>query len=50
MMGRVAGISGSGMIAYGKVLSKPETIWDLVNFVQVLPYPAMRKAAGLQID
>lgn len=43
-----SGINGSGMVAHSKLQSR--SIWDLVNFVQTLPYPAMRKAAGIQID
>jgi hypothetical protein len=30
--------------------SKSDLIWDLVNFVQVLPYPAMRKMYEIDID
>lgn len=44
-----SGISGSGMVAKGKNL-EAQSIWDLANFVQTLPYPAMRKAAGIEID
>ena len=44
-----SGINGSGMAVFGKGTS-PETIWDLVNFVQTLPYPSMRKARDLNID
>jgi mono/diheme cytochrome c family protein len=35
-----SGINGSGMTAFGSTLSSEE-IWDLVNFVQALPYPQM---------
>jgi mono/diheme cytochrome c family protein len=45
-----SGISGSGMNHFGKISPKPEDIWDLVNFVQALPYAAMRKSAGIVID
>lgn len=44
-----SGINGSGMTAFGKLL-KPEEIWDLVNFLRVLPYPQMREKYGIQID
>jgi mono/diheme cytochrome c family protein len=44
-----SGINGSGMASFGKVL-KSESLWDLVNFVQVLPYPAMREKLGINID
>ncbi|MBI3410487.1 MAG: cytochrome c [Planctomycetes bacterium] len=43
-----SGINGSGMVAHSKL--EPNHIWDLVNFVQTLPFPAMRKAAGIEID
>jgi hypothetical protein len=43
-----SGINGSGMVGHYKLESK--SIWDLVNFVQTLPYPAMRKAADIKID
>jgi mono/diheme cytochrome c family protein len=35
-----AGINGAGMPAFDSSL-KPEQIWDIVNFVQALPYPEM---------
>jgi mono/diheme cytochrome c family protein len=44
-----SGINGSGMASFGKVL-KSESVWDLVNFVQALPYPAMRRDLGINID
>ncbi len=44
-----SGINGSGMASFGKQL-KAESLWDLVNFVQTLPYPAMRKERGINID
>jgi mono/diheme cytochrome c family protein len=37
-----SGINGSGMLKQGGQLS-PDQIWDVVNFVRALPYPAMRK-------
>ncbi len=40
-----SGINGSGMPRFGKL--EPQKLWDLVNFVQALPYPAMRKELGL---
>jgi mono/diheme cytochrome c family protein len=45
-----SGISGSGMTSFGKVLPKTESVWDLVNFVQTLPYPAMRKSVEIMLD
>jgi mono/diheme cytochrome c family protein len=44
-----SGINGSGMASFGKQL-KTESLWDLVNFVQTLPYPAMRQRLGINID
>lgn len=44
-----SGINGSGMASFGKAL-KGDSLWDLVNFVKVLPYPAMRKEYGIDID
>lgn len=35
-----SGINGAGMTAFGKNL-QPNQIWDIVNFLQVLPYPKM---------
>ena len=37
-----SGINGSGMLKQGGTLT-PDQIWDVVNFVRALPYPAMRK-------
>jgi mono/diheme cytochrome c family protein len=37
-----SGINGSGMLKQGGLLS-PDQIWDVVNFVRALPYPAMRQ-------
>jgi len=25
-------------------------IWDVVNFLQILPYPAMRKEYGIRLE
>ncbi|MCI0684134.1 MAG: cytochrome c [Gemmataceae bacterium] len=44
-----SGINGSGMAHFGKSL-KNESVWDLINFVQALPYPAMRAKLGINID
>jgi mono/diheme cytochrome c family protein len=44
-----SGISGGNMPAQGTNLTK-EQIWDVVNFVRVLPYPAMRKDLKPPID
>lgn len=37
-----SGINGSGMLMLGKNL-EPDQIWDVVNFVRILPYSGMRK-------
>jgi len=37
-----SGINGSGMLKQGKNLT-PDQIWDVINFVRVLPYPKMRE-------
>ena len=44
-----SGINGSGMTQFGQNLS-PNSIWDMVDFVQALSYPAMRKKMGIAID
>jgi mono/diheme cytochrome c family protein len=44
-----SGINGSGMIIFGKVLPG-EDIWDLVNFVSSLSYPAMYDKIGIKIN
>jgi mono/diheme cytochrome c family protein len=38
-----SGVNGASMPAFGDSL-KPEQIWDVVNFVEALPYPAMLPA------
>lgn len=44
-----SGINGSGMTAFsGQVSSKD--IWDIVAFLQVLPYPAMRDKFGIKLE
>ncbi len=59
-----SGINGSGMANFGnnldiqklypqkkaQELPKINPIWDLVNFVRVLPYPAMRESFGVEIN
>ena len=44
-----SGINGSGMLRQGNNLST-EQIWDVVNFVRALPYPAMRKGLAPAIQ
>jgi len=44
-----SGINGSGMANFGGTLSGQQ-IWDLVNFVRVLPYKAMREKYGISIN
>jgi hypothetical protein len=51
------GINGAGMLR-GNLLrdnvkakaEKTDPIWDVVNFLQVLPYPKMREKYGIQIN
>lgn len=52
-----AGINGSGMAPFktlaqsaSKDNPKSDQIWDVVNFLFALPYPAMRQAYDLKID
>jgi mono/diheme cytochrome c family protein len=52
-----SGINGALMVAYGGALitksadgTTKDEVWDVVNFLQVLPYPAMRKEYGLNIN
>ena len=44
-----AGVNGSNMPAFSGAL-KSQDIWDLVNFVQILPYAKMRQQYGVEID
>jgi mono/diheme cytochrome c family protein len=44
-----SGINGSNMPNFSGSLS-PKDIWDMINFLEVLPYPAMREEYGVQID
>jgi mono/diheme cytochrome c family protein len=43
-----SGINGSGMTNFGKMDNRH--VWDLVNFVQNLSYPTMRKELDLKIN
>lgn len=48
-----SGINGSNMKIFGgneKTNLTNADIWDLVNFVQVLPYPAMRQSLGIDLE
>jgi mono/diheme cytochrome c family protein len=44
-----SGINGSNMPSFSGSLSSKD-IWDIVNFLQVLPYTGMREDYGVQID
>jgi mono/diheme cytochrome c family protein len=44
-----SGINGTVMPPGAGAL-KEEEMWDIVNFLQVLPYPQMRKVYGVEID
>jgi mono/diheme cytochrome c family protein len=46
-----SGIPGSGMVAFGKTFEGQERyIWDLVNFVSTVSYPAMLKGMDLRLE
>lgn len=48
-----SGINGSGMAPFKTLASTnpaEDKVWDLVNFLQVLPYPRMYKVYGIDID
>jgi mono/diheme cytochrome c family protein len=52
-----AGINGANMPAVGREMAtdaerrkQDKELWDVVNFLQVLPYPKMRKEYGITID
>jgi mono/diheme cytochrome c family protein len=44
-----SGVNGANMAAFSNLL-KTKDIWDLVNFLQVLPFPKLREQYGVQID
>ena len=44
-----SGINGSGMTAFGSQLSSKE-IWDIVQFLEALPYPAMRQKYDIKLE
>lgn len=48
------GINGAGMAEFRKYSNKDnpkeDKIWDVVNFLQVLPYPKMREKIGLKFE
>jgi mono/diheme cytochrome c family protein len=52
------GVNGSNMPPFGNVLAsesfkaqnKHDGIWDLINFLEVLPYKTMREKYGVHID
>jgi mono/diheme cytochrome c family protein len=43
-----SGINGTGMTAFGTNL-KSQEIWDVVHFLQILPYKAMREKYGVNL-
>jgi mono/diheme cytochrome c family protein len=53
-----SGINGTGMPSFGDLLTvtKPDgtkddsKLWDLINFLQVLPYPKMLDKYGIKLD
>ncbi len=44
-----SGINGTGMTAFGGTVSSKD-IWDIVNFLMVLPYPKMREQCGITLE
>ncbi len=44
-----SGIRGTGMTAFGAQLQPPQ-IWDIVNFLEILPYEAMRAKYGIVLE
>jgi mono/diheme cytochrome c family protein len=44
-----SGINGANMASFGVNLTTNQ-IWDLINFIRVLPYPGMRESNGVQIN
>jgi mono/diheme cytochrome c family protein len=44
-----SGINGSGMARQGGIMDS-DAIWNVVNFLQVLPYPAMRSKYGIDLN
>lgn len=44
-----SGINGVTMPASSSSLT-PEEVWDVVNFLQVLPYPKMREKYGIKLE
>jgi hypothetical protein len=50
-----SGINGSNMASLLDVegetpKDREKRIWDLINFLQVLPYPEMRKKYDIKLD
>jgi mono/diheme cytochrome c family protein len=47
-----SGINGSGMAKFGEPGGPlaPDQIWDVVNFLQALPYPAMQRQHGIRVN
>jgi mono/diheme cytochrome c family protein len=46
-----SGINGSGMARFGSAgVLEGQDIWDLINFIQVLPYSGMHKELGIRIN
>jgi mono/diheme cytochrome c family protein len=44
-----SGINGTGMTAFGKTLSSQQ-IWDMVQFLEILPYATMRQNYGIDLE
>jgi mono/diheme cytochrome c family protein len=44
-----SGINGSGMTAFGAQIPSKD-IWDIVHFIQAMPYPGMRQKYDIKLD
>ena len=50
-----AGIPGSGMVSFGKTFAddtakNADKIWNLIHFLEAMPYPAMRTKHGISLN
>lgn len=48
-----AGIPGSGMVSFGGTLADEKSadkIWNLIHFLEAMPYPAMREKYGISLN
>ena len=47
---RVDEVAVDGHFEHATFAGHENYLWDLVNFISVLPYPGMRQQMGLNID